>query len=86
MTRDRPRCDIFLSHNRLDRDFVREVAEGLELEFGIPHFLDEYAIPPLLQLPRPCSQAPAVAGPTSRGRRVRYPININTSDLHTPVI
>lgn len=42
---DRPRCEIFLSHNRQDREYVREIAEGLELEFGIAHFLDEYAIP-----------------------------------------
>ena len=41
----RPQVEIFLCHNRFDREFVRDVAEGLELEFGIPHFLDEYAIP-----------------------------------------
>ena len=37
--------DVFLCHNSLDKPLVRQVAEGLELEFGIPHFLDVYAIP-----------------------------------------
>lgn len=37
--------DVFLCHNSLDKPFVRQVAEGFELEFGIPHFLDVYAIP-----------------------------------------
>lgn len=36
---------FFLCHNSLDKPVVREVAEGLELEFGVPHFLDAYAIP-----------------------------------------
>lgn len=39
------RVDVFLCHNSLDKPFVRQVAEGLELEFGIPHFLDADAIP-----------------------------------------
>lgn len=37
--------DIFLCHNSRDKPVVRQVAEGLELEFGLPHFLDAYAIP-----------------------------------------
>ena len=37
---------VFLCHNRQDSDFVRIVAEVIELEFGLPHFLDCYAIPP----------------------------------------
>jgi WD40 repeat protein len=37
--------DVFLCHNSRDKDVVRQVAEGLELEFGIPHFLDTYSIP-----------------------------------------
>lgn len=37
--------DVFLCHNSRDKALVRQVAEGLELEFGIPHFLDAYAIP-----------------------------------------
>lgn len=37
--------EVFLCHNSLDKSVVRQVAEGLELEFGIPHFLDTYAIP-----------------------------------------
>lgn len=37
--------DVFLCHNSKDKPLVRQVADGLELEFGIPHFLDAYAIP-----------------------------------------
>ena len=37
---------VFLCHNSRDKRVVQDVAEGLELEFGIPHFLDAYAIPP----------------------------------------
>lgn len=37
--------DIFLCHNSHDKTFVRDVAEGLELEFGMPYFLDVHAIP-----------------------------------------
>lgn len=37
--------DVFLCHNSRDKPLVRQVAEGLELEFGVPHFLDMYAIP-----------------------------------------
>lgn len=39
------RCRVFLCHNSRDKDVVKQVAEALALEFGIPHFLDEYAIP-----------------------------------------
>ena len=41
----REQTDIFLCHNSRDKPVVRQVAEGLELEFGLPHFLDAYAIP-----------------------------------------
>ncbi|MGR9209415.1 toll/interleukin-1 receptor domain-containing protein (plasmid) [Rhizobium leguminosarum] len=36
---------VFLCHNNSDKAIVREVAEGLELEYGIPNFLDVYSIP-----------------------------------------
>lgn len=39
------RVEIFLCHNSHDKPVVLQVAEGLELEFGLPHFLDAYAIP-----------------------------------------
>lgn len=39
-----PRRRVFLSHNRLDRERIRDIAEALELEYGVPHFLDENAI------------------------------------------
>lgn len=37
--------DVFLCHNSRDKPFVRQIAEGLEVEFGLPHFLDAHAIP-----------------------------------------
>jgi len=39
------KTSVFLCHNNLDKLWVRDIAEGLELEFGIPHFLDTYSIP-----------------------------------------
>lgn len=36
---------VFLCHNSADKGIVREVAEALELEYGIPNFLDVYSIP-----------------------------------------
>ena len=41
---DRPNR-IFLCHNNLDKTVVQSVADSLELDFGIAHFLDIYAIP-----------------------------------------
>jgi WD40 repeat protein len=34
-----------LCHNSLDKPVVKEIADRLELEFGVPHFLDSFAIP-----------------------------------------
>ncbi len=36
---------VFLCHNHKDQPFVREIAELLELELGLPYFLDRYGIP-----------------------------------------
>lgn len=36
---------IFLCHNSLDKDTVKQIADMLDLEFGIPFFIDAYAIP-----------------------------------------
>ena len=36
---------IFLCHNSNDKDAVRLVAEALELDYGLPYFLDATAIP-----------------------------------------
>lgn len=36
---------VFLCHNKLDKPFVREIADALELETGTPIFLDVFAIP-----------------------------------------
>lgn len=41
----RPVCRIFLSHNSADKPLVKEIADRLELDFGVPHFLDAFAIP-----------------------------------------
>ena len=38
-------CRIFLCHNSNDKNVVKSLADALELDFGIPHFLDVYAIP-----------------------------------------
>ncbi|MGE7471985.1 toll/interleukin-1 receptor domain-containing protein [Bosea sp. NPDC003192] len=36
---------IFLCHNSLDKDTVKQIADMLDLEFGLPFFIDSYAIP-----------------------------------------
>jgi WD40 repeat protein len=36
---------VFLCHNSKDKEAVKRIADALELDFGIPHFLDAYAIP-----------------------------------------
>lgn len=36
---------VFLCHNSKDKDFVREIADAIELETGTPVFLDVFAIP-----------------------------------------
>lgn len=36
---------VFLCHNSLDKSFIREIADALELEFGTKFFLDVFAIP-----------------------------------------
>lgn len=36
--------DVFLCHNARDKPLVRQVVEGLDPEFGVPHLLDMYAI------------------------------------------
>lgn len=41
----RPLCKVFLSHNSKDKQLVKEIAERLELDFGVAHFLDAFAIP-----------------------------------------
>jgi TIR domain len=41
----RPPCRVFLCHNSLDKAFVKEIADRMELDFGVPHFLDAFAIP-----------------------------------------
>ena len=39
------KVDVFLCHNSKDKPFVKQIAEGLELELGLSHFLDDFAIP-----------------------------------------
>lgn len=41
----RPLCRIFLCHNSLDKPFIKDLADRLELDFGVAHFLDAFAIP-----------------------------------------
>ena len=36
---------VFLCHNSLDKPFIRQIADALELEFGTRFFLDVFAIP-----------------------------------------
>ena len=36
---------VFLCHNSVDKPFIREIADALELEFGTRFFLDVFAIP-----------------------------------------
>jgi len=42
---DQPAGAVFLCHNNQDKPAVKRIADGLELEFGTPFFLDAYAIP-----------------------------------------
>jgi WD40 repeat protein len=37
--------NVFLCHNNRDKLAVKAIADAIELDFGIPHFLDAYAIP-----------------------------------------
>jgi hypothetical protein len=36
---------VFLCHNSADKPLIKEIADRLELDFGVPHFLDAFAIP-----------------------------------------
>jgi WD40 repeat protein len=38
-------CRTFLCHNSADKPFVKEMADRLELDFGVLHFLDVFDIP-----------------------------------------
>ncbi len=38
-------CRVFLCHNSADKPFVKEIADRLELDFGVLHFLDVFDIP-----------------------------------------
>lgn len=40
-----PQAITFLCHNSLDKPFVKQIADALEIEFGTRFFLDAYAIP-----------------------------------------
>jgi hypothetical protein len=37
--------DVFLCHNRIEKPFVKMVADALQIEAGVLFFLDEFAIP-----------------------------------------
>jgi len=39
------RVDVFLCHNSRDKALIRQVADGLKLEFDLPYFLDVHDIP-----------------------------------------
>jgi WD40 repeat protein len=43
--RDRTLCRVFLCHNSADKPLIKEIADRLELDFGILHFLDAFDIP-----------------------------------------
>lgn len=36
---------LFLCHNSIDKPIIRDVAEAVELEYGVQNFLDVYSIP-----------------------------------------
>jgi WD40 repeat protein len=38
-------CRVFLCHNSADKPLVKEIADRLELDFGVLHFLDAFDIP-----------------------------------------
>ena len=42
---ERRSINVFLCHNSKDKADIKLIADALELDFGIPHFLDAYAIP-----------------------------------------
>ena len=42
---DRTICRVFLCHNSADKALIKEIADRLELDFGILHFLDAFDIP-----------------------------------------
>jgi WD40 repeat protein len=42
---ERRLINVFLCHNSKDKSEIKLIADALELDFGIPHFLDAYAIP-----------------------------------------
>jgi hypothetical protein len=41
----RSRCQVFLCHNSLDKPVIKELADRLQLDFGVAHFPDAFAIP-----------------------------------------
>jgi hypothetical protein len=41
----RARCRVFLCHNSADKPLIKEIADRLELDFGVEHFLDAFDIP-----------------------------------------
>jgi hypothetical protein len=38
-------CRVFLCHNSADKAAIKDIADRLELDFGVPHFLDAFSIP-----------------------------------------
>lgn len=44
------RYDVFLCHNSADKPLVKDVADALQIEAGILFFLDEFSIPPSVEL------------------------------------
>jgi len=38
-------CRVFLCHNSADKPLIKEIADRLELDFGVLHFLDAFDIP-----------------------------------------
>ena len=38
-------CRVFLCHNSADKSLIKEIADRLELDFGVLHFLDAFDIP-----------------------------------------
>src|SRR5262245_46046100 len=38
-------CRVFLCHNSADKAVIKDIADRLELDFGVLHFLDAFSIP-----------------------------------------
>jgi hypothetical protein len=35
----RQACSVILCHNRVDKPLVKDLADRIDLDFGVPHFL-----------------------------------------------